>query len=361
LVLWRSAYRAWLVDARANGRYLRRTILIGADPEIQRLVDVLTVHRELGMQVLGVIGDIDHPATLGVPWLGALTDTERLVLEHQATGVVVSTAGVDQGRCNTIIRSLQSFGIHVLIDPGLTGIEARRLHATAVAHEPLLWVQAPRLNRAQGLVKRVFDIVVAGTAVVVLSPVFAIVAALVKAGDRGPVFFRQERVGRYGRTFGVLKFRTMHVDAEARLAELAANNERTGPLFKMRDDPRVTRAGRWLRDSSLDELPQLFNVLKGDMSLVGPRPALLSEVEQFSDHVRVRELVMPGITGLWQVEARDNPSFEAYRRLDQFYVENWTPLLDVLILLATVEHVVVRVVKSFNRQQPAATPTESPE
>ena len=148
----------------------------------------------------------------------------------------------------------------------------------------------------------------------------------------------------------MIKFRTMHVDAEARLAELTATNERTGPLFKMKTDPRVTRVGHWLRESSLDELPQLFNVIKGEMSLVGPRPALPREVAQFTGDVRGRELVMPGITGLWQVEARDNPSFDAYRRLDLFYVENWTLLLDVLILAATVEHVLVRFVRSFSRR-----------
>ena len=145
------------------------------------------------------------------------------------------------------------------------------------------------------------------------------------------------------RAFGMLKFRTMVVDAEAQLAKLAAMNERTGPLFNMENDPRVTRIGRILRASSLDELPQLFNVLRGEMSLVGPRPALPKEVAEFPEALRAREQVMPGITGLWQVEARDNPSFDAYRRLDLFYVENWSITLDLLIILGTVEQLIAKV------------------
>ena len=156
------------------------------------------------------------------------------------------------------------------------------------------------------------------------------------------MLFRQQRVGRDEHDFELLKFRTMVVDAEARLAELADVNARSGPLFKLAVDPRVTRVGRFLRATSLDELPQLINVVRGDMSLVGPRPALRSEVEQFPDPLRRRHGVRPGITGLWQVEARDNPSFDAYERLDVFYVRNWSLALDIVILLGTVEQLVLR-------------------
>jgi len=164
--------------------------------------------------------------------------------------------------------------------------------------------------------------------------------------DRGPLFFKQVRIGRKGRPFTVYKFRTMVVDAEARLKELEEANERRGPLFKMTRDPRITRIGKFLRDSSLDELPQLINVVRGQMSLVGPRPALPSEVAQFDVELRDRLKVKPGLTGLWQVEARDNPSFDAYRRLDLYYVENWSVSLDLIIMLATVEHVIARLVSS---------------
>jgi lipopolysaccharide/colanic/teichoic acid biosynthesis glycosyltransferase len=169
----------------------------------------------------------------------------------------------------------------------------------------------------------------------------------VKLQDGGPVFFKQVRVGRGGETFKVYKFRTMVVDAEARLAELLEQNVRTGPLFKMERDPRITRVGRFLRSSSFDELPQLLNVLKGEMSLVGPRPALPREVESFDDELMTRTKALPGITGLWQVEARDNPSFSAYRRLDLFYVHNWSLSLDLIILLATAEQVVAKLIDAL--------------
>jgi lipopolysaccharide/colanic/teichoic acid biosynthesis glycosyltransferase len=184
--------------------------------------------------------------------------------------------------------------------------------------------------------------------------VLGLIALLVKTEDRGPVLFRQQRVGRDGVEFEMLKFRSMCVDAEAKLAALRATNERHGPLFKMDGaDPRVTRIGRFLRATSLDELPQLLNVLRGDMSLVGPRPALASEVAEFPAELRARHQVRPGITGLWQVEARDNPSFEAYRRLDLFYVENWSLALDLIILLGTVEQVLLRPLLNRRRPTPA--------
>ena len=354
LVVWRSIYRTWLGNARAHGRYLRPTIVVGSNSEVARLVDLLTTHRELGMDVLGVVGDAaasTQHAQLRDMWIGTLDRAEEFVQLSGASGVIVSPIGVDVVRFNALIRNLQRDGVHVFVTTGLTGIESRRLRSMALAHEPMLYVEPPKFNRAQTVVKRVFDLVVASALLVVASPIMLLVALGVKAGDGGPVFFRQTRVGRGGTHFRLWKFRTMTVDAEQRMAALTATNERSGPLFKMAIDPRVTRFGRWLRESSLDELPQLFNVLRGEMSLVGPRPALPSEVEHFSPDLRMRELVPPGITGLWQVEARDNPSFEAYRRLDLFYVENWSTTLDLLIVLATIEHIGSRIVGMFTRHE----------
>jgi lipopolysaccharide/colanic/teichoic acid biosynthesis glycosyltransferase len=169
------------------------------------------------------------------------------------------------------------------------------------------------------------------------------------------VFFRQQRVGRDGEPFTILKLRTMVVDAEARLAELVSQNQREGILFKLANDPRITPVGRILRATSLDELPQLINVVRGDMSLVGPRPALPVEVAQFDEELLARQRVRPGITGLWQVEARDSASFQAYQRLDLFYVENWSVSLDLAILLSTVQTVAVRAARALRRRSaPAA-------
>jgi lipopolysaccharide/colanic/teichoic acid biosynthesis glycosyltransferase len=186
--------------------------------------------------------------------------------------VVVSPTALSSQRLNALIRNLQQDDLHVHLATGVSGIDARRLRSLPLSHEPMLYVEAPSLSRLQRFIKRAFDLVVAFLILVFASPLLAIIALAVKLGDRGPVLFRQQRVGLDGATFDVLKFRTMRVDAEEQLAKLEAANERNGPLFKMERDPRVTRVGRFLRETSLDELPQLVNVLRGEMSLVGPRP-----------------------------------------------------------------------------------------
>ncbi len=210
----------------------------------------------------------------------------------------------------------------------------------------MFYVESPRRSRSQMVAKRAMDLVFSCVGLVLSSPVLAFAAIAIKLDDRGPVFYRQERVGRAGRHFEVLKLRTMVPNASAQLDRLVSRNQRTGPLFKLADDPRVTRVGRFLRASSIDELPQLLNVFRGDMSIVGPRPALPAEVEQFDPELRERVSVPPGITGLWQVEARDNPSFQAYRRLDLFYVDNWSLMLDLAIVISTMRVVTRRGIRA---------------
>ncbi|MCB0981309.1 MAG: sugar transferase, partial [Ilumatobacter sp.] len=313
-------------------------------------------HRELGMTVVGVVGDrteamVNHLEHL---WIGEAASTVELAERYDVSGVVMSPMALPTVILNTLIRELQAQSLHVHLTTGIAGIDARRLRSLPLSYEPLLYVEPVSLSRVQLVMKRVTDIIASALILVLASPVMLAIALLIKLDDRGPVFFLQKRVGKDGSTFGVLKFRTMSVDAEARLAQLKADNERNGPLFKMERDPRVTGIGRFLRATSLDELPQLINVLRGEMSLVGPRPALPSEVEHFSADLRQREQVLPGITGLWQVEARDNPSFEAYRRLDLFYVENWSMVLDFVIILGTVEQLVMKVVLMVFRRDKSA-------
>lgn len=355
-VISRSSYRAWLASARVRGRYRRRVLIIGTDLEARRMVDLFATHPELGIQVVGAVGPRPSAGRNGLLdlWLGGADEAEAIVDASGVSGIVVSPQGVSGARLNALVRNLHPKGIYVHIGTGISGIDSRRLRPMSVAHEPMFYVEFPSLARTQLFVKRVFDLVVASLIIIVASPVLIIVAIAIKLNDRGPVFFRQQRVGLDGQHFGLMKFRTMVVDAEQQLHALQAANERHGPLFKMTHDPRVTRVGRYLRESSLDELPQLFNVLRGEMSLVGPRPALPSEVTNFQPELRARESVMPGISGLWQVEARDNPSFEAYRRLDLFYVENWSVTLDLLILVATLEQFIVRLVRVVRRSKPAA-------
>jgi exopolysaccharide biosynthesis polyprenyl glycosylphosphotransferase len=353
LCIARSVYRAWLSSAREQGMYCRQIVIIGTDDEAVRLINLFQTHRDLGLTVVGIIGDKAEATRRGFEdmWIGDVDHLEKLLDIEGLSGVVTSTSGMSSALLNSLIRDLHNSGLHIHLATGISGIAVRRLRSVPLAHEPLLYVEAPSLGATQLVVKRCFDIVLATIGLIVLSPLFVAVAIAIKLDDGSPILFKQSRVGRGGRTFAVLKFRSMMVDAESRLAELGAGNERQGPLFKMGNDPRVTRVGGFLRESSLDELPQLWNVLRGQMSLVGPRPALPSEVANFSSELRMREQVMPGITGLWQVEARDNPSFEAYRRLDLFYVENWSITLDLMILVGTVEQIVVRMVRSLARRQ----------
>jgi exopolysaccharide biosynthesis polyprenyl glycosylphosphotransferase len=213
------------------------------------------------------------------------------------------------------------------------------MHWRPVEGLPMVHVDLPRFSGFNYSIKRAFDVVAGGLALLVASPVMLVVALAVKA-DGGPVLFRQRRVGMRGGHFAMLKFRSMVVDAEARRDELMHLNEGAGLLFKLRDDPRVTRVGRVIRRLSLDELPQLFNVLRGDMSLVGPRPPLPAEVDRYEGRVNRRLLIKPGITGLWQVSGRSGLSWEESVKLDLWYVENWSLTNDLMILLRTARTVV---------------------
>jgi exopolysaccharide biosynthesis polyprenyl glycosylphosphotransferase len=221
-----------------------------------------------------------------------------------------------------------------VVSSPLADIASARVHERPVDGLPLMHVEMPDYSRRVG--KRAFDLVGAALGIVLLAPVLGLVALAIRLDDGGPVLFRQTRVGRGGAPFSICKFRTMCVDAEQRLADLRMGNDGAGPLFKLHDDPRVTRVGRFLRRTSLDELPQLWNVLVGTMSLVGPRPALPSEVERYRDFDDRRLLVTPGLTGLWQVSGRSDLDWAEGVRLDQYYVENWSFLHDIVILARTV-------------------------
>jgi exopolysaccharide biosynthesis polyprenyl glycosylphosphotransferase len=345
LVGWRSGYRQWVGAQRAAGRFVRRVIVVGTDRRAMALVDIFATHPEQGVLVVGLLGSAREARDAGRRdlWRGSYADAPDVLAHGRVDGVVLCSSDINPALLDVLLREEQARDRDLILDPGISGIDFRRVQPLPIAHEPLLYVAAPTLSPVQVWFKRAFDIVVAATMLVVLAPLLAAVAVGVKLTDRGPVLFRQMRVGRGGDEFAMLKFRSMRVSAEAELAQLRADhNERTGPLFKLATDPRVTRVGRFIRAVSIDELPQLWNVLRGDMSLVGPRPALPSEVAEFPDELQARHAVRPGITGLWQVEARDNPSFDAYRRLDLFYVDNWSFLLDLVILLGTIDHVLVR-------------------
>ena len=227
----------------------------------------------------------------------------------------------------------------MIMAPALTDIAGPRIHTQPVAGLPLIHVTTPKLEGPKGFAKRAFDFVAAATILGALWVPMMLIAALVRLDSPGPSIFRQQRVGRAGTSFEMFKFRSMVVDAESRLEELRGINEGAGPLFKMKRDPRITRMGNLLRRYSVDELPQLINVLRGEMSLVGPRPPLPSEVAMYDDWAHRRLLVKPGITGLWQVSGRSDLSWEDSLRLDLYYVENWSLAQDLIILSRTLKAV----------------------
>jgi exopolysaccharide biosynthesis polyprenyl glycosylphosphotransferase len=276
-----------------------------------------------------------------VPVVGSLTSVPDAVARLGVDTVAVTASrGLTSGVLKRLGWDLEGAGVDLVVAPALTDIAGPRVHVRPVSGLQLLYVEQPEFTGPTWAMKEAFDRTVAALALAVLSPLLALIAVAVRLSSPGPVVFRQVRVGRDGKTFTVYKFRTMVVDAEKHLEALWELSEGNGVLFKLRDDPRVTGVGRLLRRLSLDELPQLWNVLVGNMSLVGPRPALPTEAERYGRSTARRLLVKPGITGLWQVSGRSDLSWEDSVRLDLYYVENWSFAGDIQILWKTVSAVV---------------------
>lgn len=344
LVLARGRYARWLRLARSSEHFCRPVIIVGTGAESAELTKLLALHPEVGMRTVGIVGpqpDSESPTR----WLGGIDDTIECLRGSAADTVIIAASDLTPRDLNHVTRTLTRAGVHVHISSGLHGISARRVRALPLARDPFFYLEPVSLSRVQHVVKRTIDIVGATLILLAAAPVIAIAAIAVRAEDGGPVFFRQVRVGLRGRPFRLFKLRTMVPDAETQLVDLTLRNEREGgPLFKLAQDPRRTRVGRILEKTSFDELPQLINVLRGEMSLVGPRPALPHEVAQFSEELQARHDVAPGITGLWQVEGRESPAFALYERLDLFYVENWSVGLDIVIICGTLRAVLSRLV-----------------
>jgi exopolysaccharide biosynthesis polyprenyl glycosylphosphotransferase len=345
-LLSRAGYRNWLGGRRRDGNYLRRVLLVGCGIESVELATLLTCHPELGYRPVGVVGDPEIARRYDQAWCGDLAAVVAALSDTAATGAIICTTALEPASLSRVVDTLLSSNAHVQLSSGLRGIDVRRLRRLPLAHEPLFYVEPMSLARWQLTLKRVLDVTIALVGLVAATPVLALAALAIHVEDGGPVVFRQVRVGRDGESFVLFKLRTMRIGAEAEVGGLRGLNNRDGPLLKIARDPRVSRLGRVLRATSVDELPQLWNVLNGTMSLVGPRPALPDEVAKFDDEHRAREAVRPGITGLWQVDGRENPSFFAYRRFDLYYLQNWTIGLDLMILARTVEAVVVRVFRT---------------
>jgi exopolysaccharide biosynthesis polyprenyl glycosylphosphotransferase len=340
----RFLLRKHLHRLRNAGTCMRRVVAVGHRGAVAELVRQLRRERYHGMDVVAVclpeaFGTDDHETreVEGVPVMGDFVEAALVVDSTKAdTVAVLACPELDGVALRRLAWQLEKNDTDLVVAPALMDVAGPRTSIRPVAGLPLLHVEHPELSGGRQLAKSLFDRAAALLALLLLGPLFGAIAVAIRLTSEGPALFRQVRVGKDGRDFTLLKFRTMVRDAEKRKAELIAQNEHDdGVLFKIKSDPRVTPIGAWLRRYSIDELPQLINVLRGDMSLVGPRPPLPDEVAKYGDDVRRRLVVKPGMTGLWQVSGRADLSWEESVRLDLRYVENWSLALDLQILWKT--------------------------
>jgi exopolysaccharide biosynthesis polyprenyl glycosylphosphotransferase len=337
----RYLLRRWLHRRRESGECMQRVVVVGAQQAVGDLARQLRRERYHGLNVVGAcLPSVTGTSTemLGqVPVLGDVDGVLDVVANRQVDVVaVVSGPDLPAESIRRLAWGLERTSTELVVAPGIMEVAGPRLTIRPVSNLPLLHVEQPRMSGPARLLKSLFDRAMAALALLVLLPLLTAIAVAVRLTSAGPALFHQTRIGHHGDSFRLVKFRTMCVDAEARKAELAAHNENAdGLLFKMRRDPRITPLGAVLRRYSLDELPQLINVLLGHMSLVGPRPPLPDEVAAYTDDVRRRLLVKPGLTGLWQVSGRSDLSWDESVRLDLRYVENWSIALDLYIIWRT--------------------------
>jgi exopolysaccharide biosynthesis polyprenyl glycosylphosphotransferase len=337
LVIERSVARRKFAQMRQNGTLVRRVAVVGTDSHALELTRSIMARPESGYRVVGLVGDEDpHRDDEGVAVLGTRSDIFEILHAQRAVGVIISLGAMPSDQLNLLVRRLTDASYHVAISSSLLDIDVTRLRLQQVDGRSIIYVERVIRDGWRAYAKRAFDVIGASALLLLTSPVLLLSALAIKLTSPGPVVFSQDRVGRYGAIFPIYKLRTMVIDAEARRSELEADNEADGPLFKIERDPRITSVGRLLRRTCIDELPQLFNVLRGSMSLVGPRPALPEEVASWDEFTTERLRVMPGLTGMWQVSRRNGISFEEYKRLDLYYVDNWSLISDIKICVLTV-------------------------
>ncbi|WP_232548837.1 sugar transferase [Propioniciclava soli] len=342
LLLGRFLRRQVMNNVRRRGMLQSPIIVAGSPTSVDEIANVLRRERWLGYRVVGALtADAVDETPAGLPVLGRVDDVANIVRGTDMYGVVFTEGAFPEGS-NSFRRTawqLEQMDVEMMVVPAMTDISAERITPRPIAGLPLVMIDRPQAQQAGRWVKRLFDVVGSALFLLLASPILALVALAVKIEDGGPVLFSQVRVGRNGELFNCLKIRSMVVDAEARKAELMKQNQGAGVLFKMAKDPRITKVGSFIRRFSIDEVPQFWNVLRGDMSLVGPRPALPTEVARYDQDTSRRLDVRPGLTGLWQVSGRSNLSWEETVRLDLYYVDNWCFMQDVTIMARTAKAV----------------------
>ncbi|MHA7304978.1 sugar transferase [Arthrobacter sp. TMN-49] len=346
LLTTRWGWRRWLAREREAGRCLSDVVILGRADDVGYVIGQLKNNLSAGYKVVGVaLTSLQEAVELHPPWhkipvLSTMADIGRVISVTGAQTVIV--AGPLPGGPSAIRElgwRLEDMSTELVLASNLTNVAGPRIHFRPVEGLPLVHVELPQYSGGRHIIKRAMDVVVSAGALIILLPLLLVLALIVRLDSHGPALFRQERVGRNGEEFKMAKFRSMVTDAEAQLAQLAGKNQADGVLFKMVNDPRITRCGKWMRKYSLDELPQFWNVLVGDMSLVGPRPPLKSEVASYEKPAHRRLLIKPGITGLWQVSGRSNLAWDEAVRLDLYYVENWSLTGDFIILWRTFKTV----------------------
>lgn len=351
----RAAARAWLIGQRASGRALVPVLAVGTAVSVQQLAAGMRADRNAGFSVVGAVlpaPEAGDPAVrrrlaeAGIAVTGDLDAVPSSIEQCNARSVAVLAGDLDGDDLRRVATQVANNGADLIVSTGLAEVGAPRVRVGQIAGAPLLRVDNPHRGGFRRLVKGALDRTAAVLGLMLIAPMMILLALLVRGTSRGPAFFLQTRVGRNGKPFRMVKFRSMYADAEARLADLIDLNENDGLKFKMRNDPRVTPVGRVLRRFSLDELPQLFNVMIGSMSLVGPRPPLPAEVACYEEETKRRLLVKPGLTGLWQVSGRSDLSWQESVMLDLHYVENWSLSMDMVVLLKTAK-VVVRATGAY--------------
>ncbi len=329
---------------RKKGLGVDRLLIVGAGEIGRTVMRNIVAQPSLGYHIVGFVDDDPEKGNTDIgrfKALGGTTNIPRLIKELAIDEVIITLPWMYHRKIVSIIAQCEREQVRVRIVPDVFQMTMSHMQVEDLGGIPMIGVQEISISSGQRLIKRVMDIVVSAVILILLFPLFLVIAVMIKLDSPGPVFFRQIRVGKDERLFSCFKFRSMYHGADADKKKLLDQNEATGPWFKMRADPRVTKVGRLLRRFSLDELPQLFNVLMGHMSLVGPRPALPSEVQRYQSWHKRRLEVAPGLTGLWQVSGRSELTFDEQVLLDLYYIENWSPLLDIQILLRTVPKVII--------------------
>ena len=341
--LLRSSYDLLTRDVLQFAGVRRRAVLVGEGEQLTKLRHALGSDRSgIRYEFLGAVAPHGDPGSGALPFLGGLEEVPHILRERDVHELIVTDGGFSEDELWELVEEAHRFGVRVKIAPRTTELLLQRAEYIPGEGTPLFELRPPAFAGWQWGVKRSFDVAVSTLVIVIGSPLWAAIACAIKLSSPGPVFYRDQRIGLGDRPFGMMKFRTMYADAAERQAALETANEASGPLFKIKDDPRVTRVGGFLRRFSLDELPQVLNVLWGEMSLVGPRPLPIRDYEQLQEWHRKRYLVLPGMTGLWQVSGRIDLSFDDLVRLDFYYIENWSIWLDISILAKTLPAVLAR-------------------